>query len=322
MKVAEFKFTAEGPPVRLDLFLSRHTGQSRVFVQTQIKKDHVRVNGAPATKAALALKAGDHVEITFPVADSAFPNLVPVAGRLEVLFEDDDFLAVNKEAGVVVHPAVGHRGDTLVHHLLHYFREKSAFAELSDTRPGIVHRLDKGTSGVILIAKNRFAQEELSRQFKDRVVKKEYECLVWGNPAPTGTIELAIGRHNWDRKKISSKSKTPRPAKTQWKNQRSFANFSWLAVYPHTGRTHQIRVHLSETGFPIVGDTLYETRSVQGKMKKISLPAIEFLSKDPGIFLHAKILTLKQPRSQAEIRIEAPRPQFFSDFLTLLNAEK
>ena len=301
---------------RLDLFLSRVTGLSRMFVQTQVKKGHVQINGTPQKKPSTSVKSGDEIRALFQQA--VFPTVEPIPATLDVLYEDSDLMAINKAQGLVVHPAPGHRGETLVHHLLYYFKMDNRFVSLDTSRPGIIHRLDRGTSGVILIAKQRHAQEELSRQFKAREIKKEYECIVWGDAGLFGSSDLPIGRHRWDRKRMSTRSPDGRPAKTDWKRVTPFKHFSHLNVFPHTGRTHQIRVHLSAKGHPILGDKLYETRSVQGKKSHLAEKVKASLELIPETFLHAKAVTFCHPSTKELIRVEAKRPPRFEECLTLL----
>lgn len=307
-----FSFTVDDS-VRADLFLSRKTGQSREFVQEQIKAERVLRNGAILTKAAQKVVPGD--VLTGHFEERPASNLTPVEFPLEVLHEDADLIVINKPQDMVVHPAVGYTGPTLVHYLLHYLKHDSRFPELSDTRPGIVHRLDRGTSGVILIAKNRPALESLSAQFKDRQVKKQYEALVWGKMKEKGMFQSEIGRDTKDRKKMSSKTNKGREAVTEYQLGRAYAHFSHVALFPLTGRTHQLRVHLSEAGFPIVGDPLYSKRAA-GR-KRAHLPeairgAVEAL-KHP--FLHARRLDFTHPVTKKLIRCEASRPKEFDAFL-------
>jgi 23S rRNA pseudouridine1911/1915/1917 synthase len=218
---------------------------------------------------------------------------------------------------VVVHPAAGHRGETLVHHLLHYLKNDSAFREISEDRPGIVHRLDRGTSGVLLVAKNRAVQENLSRQFKHRTIKKEYECVCWGVPRPEGTVDTPIGRDTRDRKKMSSRTASGRAALTRWKTHQAFRHFAHLALFPHTGRTHQLRVHLAESGFPIVGDALY------GRARRPILPprVTALVDATSETYLHARRLTLLHPTRGESMTLEAHRPGVFEAFLQLLRKD-
>jgi 23S rRNA pseudouridine1911/1915/1917 synthase len=309
-------FKVEADASRLDLFLARRSGQSREFVKQQILKGNVAVNEAPALKASQILTSGDQVSVTFH--EDQRLELTAVKGELEVLYEDSDLLVINKAQGVVVHPAQGHRGETLVHHLLYYFQNQPEFSSLSPVRPGIVHRLDRGTSGVILIAKNRSAQEGLCRGFKDRLMKKEYESLVWGKMKSSGgKFHSLIGRHVTDRKKMSAKTQEGREAVTRWQKEKTFDRFTHVRLLPETGRTHQLRVHLSEGGFAIVGDDLYGRRGstrFQGLPPKIR----EALESVKYPFLHARSLTFSPPKTGESLHVEAARPKIFDQVLKLL----
>ena len=314
-----FRYTVDAAGPRLDVFLAKASGTSREFVQEQIEAGRVLVDGAPAVKASRKLRAGEVVSGVF--VEDTETDLVPVARPLHVLHEDADFLVLNKEQGVVVHPATGHRGETLVHYLLHHLARAESFRDLSPTRPGIVHRLDRGTSGILLIAKNRAAQERLSAQFKARQVKKEYEAVVWNVPRfPSGTFDSPLGRDRKDRKRMSSKSAEPRAALTRWRRAETFAHFCHVALFPETGRTHQLRVHLCEAGHPIVGDDLYGLRT-QGRRDGLS-PAIRAaLDATTQTYLHARRLELDHPRTGERLAFEAPRPENFERFLHLLRQE-
>lgn len=316
MSVTEsFQFNAEASE-RLDQFLARASGQSRAFVQRHIDEGRVRVNGQIPRKAGEKLKAGDCVTGAFAAPPPS--ELAPEKGDLDILFEDEELLALNKPQGVAVHPAPGHRTGTVVHFLLHHLKDQPFFHSPDSARPGIVHRLDLGTSGVLVIAKTRRAQEGLSGQFKSRTIKKQYECLAWGDPGSSGRIELPIGRHRIDRKRMSSRSTKTRDALTDWQRISRFSNVTHLALFPRTGRTHQLRVHLSESGHPIVGDSLYMRRSAQGWRGKLRPEVASFVDTIKHPFLHAKRLTLSHPVSGETLVFEAPHPAAFSELLTML----
>ena len=213
-----FQFTVQTNGLRLDAFLASQLENSRSFIQEQIKAGQVSINGAVQTKPGLRLKSGDNVEGSLSHTEPLL--LSPIKGPLDILHEDDDILVINKSQGLVVHPAPGLEDPTLVHFLLHYMQQDPNFVASSEDRPGIVHRLDRGTSGVILVAKHRIALEKLSAQFKNREVRKEYWAVVWGRPPLQGKVETAIGRDLRNRKKISSQSNHPKPALTHWKTQK------------------------------------------------------------------------------------------------------
>lgn len=310
----------EGDISRLDVFLVTQTGRSRMFLKEQIEAGNVTINGTPCLKTSSKVRPGDRVSFRFKEAAPA--DLEPVDGSLAILFEDESLLVINKRQGDVVHPGAGHRGHTLVNYLLHHLRDVSTFAEQGTgenaERPGIVHRLDRGTSGVMIVAKSRQVQETLSRQFKDRLVKKEYEAVVWGKPGDRSIWRSSIGRDPNDRKKMSSKSERGRDSVTRWERQRAFQHFAHLVLFPHTGRTHQIRVHCAEAGFPIVGDSLYGRNKTPVRLRGLDEEIANLAAALPETLLHARALTFLHPLTQKEQRIEAARPDAFTQFLELL----
>ncbi len=291
-----------------------------MFLKEQIEAGHVMVNDKPVTKVSGKVRPGD--KVSFHFVEATVTDLEPVDGKLTVLFEDESVLVINKRQGDVVHPGAGYRAHTLVNYLLYHLRDVSTFAEQKtgeiEERPGIVHRLDRGTSGVMIVAKSRLVQETLSRQFKDRLVKKEYEAIVWGKPGNRSIWRSDIGRDPYDRKKMSSKSDRGRDSITKWERARAFQHFAHLILYPHTGRTHQIRVHCSEAGFPIVGDALYGRNSTPVRLRGLAEEIANLAAAQPETLLHARALTFHHPVTGAEQRIEAPRPDSFNTFLGLL----
>lgn len=301
---------------RLDLYLASKTGKSRSFIQDQLKAGKVHLNDQKALKASTRLNVGD--KISFELDSDTPSSLTPVPGNLEILFEDEHFLVLNKAQGVVIHPAPGHSSDTLVHHLLHYLGQEQLFQTPTDIRPGIVHRLDKGTSGVLLIAKNREIQEALSAQFKERTVTKIYECVVWGQLTKDGTLRSSIGRDRVHRKKMSSKTKKARSAETRFSPKNTFRHVTHLEVHPLTGRTHQIRVHLSEFGHSILGDPLYGKGITAKRISDMDVELADLIRNTPHTFLHARAIHLFHPKSRDPLYFEAPRPAVFDHLLDLL----
>lgn len=302
---------------RLDRILAKLTGLSRALVSENILRGSLKLNGVIVTKQSHPVEEGDRIEGT--LMDSQPSEILPVAFPLSILHEDADILVINKAQGTVVHPAKSHRGDTLVHYILGHLERHSEFKLLKGERPGIIHRLDKGTSGVIVIAKNRHALEFVSRQFKDRSIQKTYECIVWGNMAESGSFSHSIGRSSVDPRRMSLKARRARTALTYWTRLRAFRHFSHLEVIPKTGRTHQIRVHLSEGGNPIVGDPLYSRERIQ---KRISAgpEILQFIDSTCNTFLHARSLRLLHPTSGETLTISAPRPSLFDKALDLLDS--
>jgi 23S rRNA pseudouridine1911/1915/1917 synthase len=281
---------APGEHPRLDRYLALHlVDHSRSAIQRWIAEGLVTVNGQP-TKASRKLADGEQVRLVIPppVPDT----LIPEARPLSILYEDGDILVLNKAAGEVVHPAPGHRTGTLVHAILAHCSDLAGVG--GKLRPGVVHRLDKDTSGVLLVAKNDLAFRRLQEQFKGREVRKTYLALVAGRLAqPRGVVDAPIGRDPKQRKRMAVVS-WGRPAVTRYRVLRAVGDASLLEVQPLTGRTHQIRVHLAFLGHPVVGDAVYARRG---------LPRIA-----PRQFLHAWRIAFRHPTSDEEIEFRAPLP--------------
>ena len=269
------RFVAEEAGSRLDRFVGEKCPElSRTQAQKLIGDGHITVNGH-AAKSSLKLNPGDRVEVVIPPTPPS--PLSPEEMPLTILYEDDDLLVVEKPAGLAVHPAPGHPGHTLLNAVLSHFPH---LAELSDSlRPGVVHRLDKDTSGVMLVAKNKAAQADLINQFKSRSITKAYLALVKGRLTPErGLIEAAIGRDPRHRKRMAVVT-GGREARTEYQVIKYLGDCTLLEVVPETGRTHQIRVHLAAIGYPVVGDAVYGVKSTH-------------LSRQ---FLHASRLGFKLP---------------------------
>lgn len=276
---------------RLDQFLRRELPEhSRAFLQKLIEQGHILVNGR-APKASYKVRAGDEVTLEIPPPRPLETRAEDIP--LDVLFEDDDLIVVNKPAGLVVHPAAGNYEHTLVNALLHHCRGRLAGIGGVE-RPGIVHRLDKGTSGCIVVAKTDVAHQALIAQFKSRAVKKIYRAICWGEfERPSGRIETVIGRSGRDRKKMSARVARGRPAVTDYRVLKQFAEFASVELHIHTGRTHQIRVHMAHIGHPVVGDATYGRKS--------EIPVARPL-------LHAYKLGFTHPRTQRLVEFTAPVP--------------
>jgi 23S rRNA pseudouridine1911/1915/1917 synthase len=275
--------------VRLDRYVCQRLPElSRSRVQKLIADGHITVNGRPA-KPGLRLNTGDRIEVTVPPAPPS--RLEPEDIPLDILYEDDDLLVVDKPAGLTVHPAPGHPGHTLVNALLAHLPR---LADNGDAlRPGIVHRLDKDTSGVMLVAKNGKAQADLAGQFKSHTVSKSYLVLVKGHLTPeTGIIEAAIGRDPSHRQRMAIVA-GGREARTEYQVIRYIRDYTLLEVRPKTGRTHQIRVHLAAIGFPVVGDKIYGVRS-------------PFLGRQ---FLHASRLGFSLPSTGEYVEFKSELPE-------------
>jgi 23S rRNA pseudouridine1911/1915/1917 synthase len=302
---------------RLDRFVAAHCPElSRTRVQELIESGLVRIDGAPAKKGAAKLREGQKVsvEVTERPAIVAAAEAIP----LDVLYEDEDVIAINKAAGMTVHAGAGNVSGTLVNALLG--RGQSLSQAGDPLRPGIVHRLDKETSGVILVAKNDAAHAKLGEAFRQRAIKKTYIALVQGVLAEkSGRIELAIGRDPIHRTRMTTQRKSwhgeaianPREARTDWKALAKIDSTTLVEVQLHTGRTHQIRVHFSALKHPVVGDTLYGAAR-ELRVGKLDLPPLE------RNFLHAARLGFAQPRTSAWIEVRAPLPGELHEYLKKL----
>jgi len=300
----------EGDGVRLDRFLaSVLPDHSRSHIQRLIKEGQVRVGGREA-KANHPVKTGQAITIDLPEPLDPVPQ--PEALPLPILYQDEDLIVVDKPAGMVVHPAAGHASGTLVNALLHHVDDLSGIG--GEKRPGIVHRLDRGTSGLMVVAKHDAAHAELSRQFHDREVEKEYFALVWGVVAAGRRIDEPIGRDPSNRKKMSARARRSREAVTRIVRAEQIRVLTLLQVAIHTGRTHQIRVHLSAIGHPIVGDPLYGGvhRRVPGDLR-----AVTHLERP---FLHAARLVFTHPRDGRRMDFASPLPDDLQRVLDELRA--
>jgi 23S rRNA pseudouridine1911/1915/1917 synthase len=292
--------------VRLDRFLvSVLPRQSRSQIQRLIKDGHIRVDGREA-KANQPVKTGQAVTVDSP--EPIDPTPQPEALEIPILYQDHDIIVVDKPAGMVVHPAAGHAGGTLVNALLHHVDDLSGIG--GEKRPGIVHRLDRGTSGLMVVAKHDQAHEELSRQFHDREVEKEYFALVWGEVMAGRRIDAPIGRDPSNRKKMSARARRTREAVTRiLRAEHLNPALTLLQVAIHTGRTHQIRVHLSAIGHPVVGDAVYGGvhRRVPGDIR-----AVARLERP---FLHAAKLAFMHPVEHRRMEFTSPLPADLQDVL-------
>jgi len=292
---------------RLDVFLTACLPEfSRSRIQGLIRNGSVCVGGEPVTKTGRDLEAGDRVEIRIPAPVPS--GLVAENIHLDIIFENDDLLVVNKPAGMVVHPSPGHDRGTLVHAILGHVPGLEGIG--GEERPGIVHRLDKETSGLIVVAKNEQAHRWLQDQFRNRSVEKIYLALVDGKPpTPSGRVEAPIGRNSTHRKLMSVvQQEKGRVAVSEYRTLESFPDHTLLEVHPLTGRTHQIRVHMAFLGCPITGDTIY------GKKK----PSIDL----DRHFLHAYKLKIILPGEQQPRVFEARLPEELDSVLEMLRNEK
>ncbi|MFP3854860.1 MAG: RluA family pseudouridine synthase [Anaerolineales bacterium] len=303
MNARELSLKAEGVG-RLDVILTELAPElSRSRWQRLIKAGEVRVDGEVVTKPAQEITGGEQIKARIPPPKQS--HLQPESIPLDIIYEDNHILVVNKPAGMVVHPAAGHQTGTLVHAALAHAPDIQGVGGLR--RPGIVHRLDKDTSGVIVMAKDDQAHQNLQAQFKKRSVRKEYLALVDGRPpTPSGRIEAPIGRDPRHRQRMAVLPGQGRPSTTVYHTEQNFRNHSLLRVYPETGRTHQIRVHLAFLKCPVVGDTTYGRRSASLEVERQ--------------LLHAASLRFRPPGENEEQTFEAPLPGDFQRTLEALSA--
>ncbi len=307
-EIREFTVGPEDSGARLDVFLARHMPDwSRSQIQRQIRSGMVTVGARTAYKAGEEVSGGQRVNIRAARHElRAIPEDLP----LDIVYEDDDLVVVNKPAGMVTHVGAGVKSGTLVNALLHHVRTLSQTG--GDLRPGIVHRLDRMTSGLVIAAKNDFAHRKLAEQFKAREIHKTYLALVHGCvPADRGEIRRPVGRDPRRRVRMRAGGVHPREAETAYRVMRRFEHFTLVEAEPRTGRTHQLRVHFSSLGHPVVGDTMY------GAPARLQLEGTEEKTLARN-FLHAAAVEFRHPRSGEAVRLEAPLPRELQDFLARL----
>ena len=303
-------------PERLDVFLTHHVeNATRSRVQRAIREGTVLVDGCVA-RPSHSVTPGEHIRVTLPSPppQRAEPEHIP----LDIVYEDDDLIVLNKPAGMVVHPAHGNRTGTLVNALLHHVRGLAGVG--TEGRPGIVHRLDKDTSGLLVVAKNEHAHAFLARQFAERSIVREYHALVWGHlTGRSGLIEANLGRSKSDRKKMAvvAGGKT---AATEYTRLEEFPFLSLVRLKLRTGRTHQIRVHLAHVGHPVFGDPVYNGRRIMaGNRSSRQKAEVQNLLKVlPRQALHAKTLGFVHPSTRKSMMFDSPLPADMAAVLSLL----
>ena len=305
MEQREFIVEQETAGQRIDRFLSgEDTGLSRSALQALVAEGHVQCNGKTVAKS-LKLKAGDTVLLEIPDAKpiEAVPQDIP----LEIVYEDAHLLVVNKPKGMVVHPAPGNPDGTLVNALLWHCGD-SLSGIGGERRPGIVHRIDKDTSGLIIAAKNDFAHQFLSAQLSDHTLGREYEAVVHGGfRDDAGTVDAPIGRHPVDRKRMAVTPKNSKPAVTHYEVIARYRGYTRILCRLETGRTHQIRVHMASIGHPLLGDGVYGAPCPEKGLE--------------GQCLHARRLKFIHPRTGQLVRLEAPLPEYFTQVISRLGNE-
>ena len=288
-------FIADAAGQRLDAFLANALpNMSRSAVQKLLENSCVMLNGKPGKKND-RVNEGDEIQVTLPE-----PKKLDVEAKdipLDIVYEDDDVLVINKPKGLVVHPAAGHNDDTLVNGLL--FARADALSGINGVlRPGIVHRIDKDTSGLLAVAKNDLAHTVLASQLKDHTMARTYEAIVCGSfREDSGTVDAPIGRHPTDRKKMCVTQRNSKEAVTHWEVVARYRGYTHVRCRLETGRTHQIRVHMAHIGHPILGDTVYGHKKPE-------------LGQDSQC-LHAGILCFRHPRDGRPVMVMAPLPDYF-----------
>ena len=293
---------ADIPGERLDAFLARAAeNMSRSAAQKLIEEGAVRRNGKPGKKND-KLNVGDAIEYEIPEPKEA--EIPPREIPLDIVYEDEDVVVINKPKGLVVHPAAGHQDDTLVNGLLYAMGEDLSGIN-GELRPGIVHRIDKDTSGLLAVAKNDYAHRMLASQLKDHTMARTYEAIVCGSlREDSGTVDAPIGRHPSDRKKMCVTQRNSRSAVTHWEVVTRYRGYTHIRCRLETGRTHQIRVHMAYIGHPILGDTVYgHKRAELGQSSQC---------------LHAGALCFSHPRDGRPVMVFAPLPEYFQEVLRKL----
>ena len=302
MELFRFEITEDLEDERIDKCLSMLIDSlSRSFIQKLIKEEAVTVDGLPV-KGSYRVKADDVVEFELP--ESVEPDIEPENIPLDILYEDKDVIVVNKPKGMVVHPAAGHYSDTLVNALMYHCGD-----ELSGIngymRPGIVHRIDKDTTGSIIACKSNAAHYSIAAQLKEHSITRRYEAVCWGSlKEDEGIIDRPIGRHPSDRKRMAVRERGGKHAVTHYRVLRRFDNYTYIECTLETGRTHQIRVHMASIGHPLLGDEIYSNRKCPFHLQ--------------GQMLHAKTLGFIHPATGEYVEVEAPLPEYFSHLLEIL----
>lgn len=305
MKMESFEVEAEQEGERLDKFLSIiYPEFSRAFFQKLIKSKQVSVNETPQ-KASYCVKIDDIVTVEIP--DAVETTIEPENIPLDILYEDDDVLIVNKPKGMVAHPSAGHYSGTLVNAIMYHCKDTLSGIN-GEIRPGIVHRIDMDTTGSLIVCKNDEAHVNIAQQIKEHSVNRIYVGIVCGYvKEDSGTVEGAIGRHPIERKKMAINEKNGKPAITHYKVLERFKNYTYMQFKLETGRTHQIRVHMASIGHPLLGDTLYS--SGRSPFKHLQ-----------GQCLHAKTIGFIHPKTGEYMEYSAPLPEYFEKLLCLLKS--
>ena len=292
----------ENQQMRLDKYLAEQfPEQTRSYLQKLIKEGQVLVNGK-TVKSGYQLSKGDEVSVTIPEPKEL--DVEPQKMDLDIVYEDEDVILINKPKGMVVHPAPGHTTDTLVNGLLYHCKDNLSGIN-GVARPGIVHRIDRDTTGILIVCKNDMSHNSIAAQLKEHSINRRYRALVHGNlKEDTGTVEGPIGRHPVERKKMAINERNGKPAVTHYTVLERFGNYTLIECKLETGRTHQIRVHMTSIGHPLVGDEVYGPAKCPFKLQ--------------GQCLHAMVLGFVHPRTGEYMEFSADLPEYFEDFLKKL----
>ena len=292
----------ENQQMRLDKYLAEQfPEQTRSYLQKLIKEGQVLVNGK-TVKSGYQLSKGDEVSVTIPEPKEL--DVEPQKMNLDIVYEDEDVILINKPKGMVVHPAPGHTTDTLVNGLLYHCKDNLSGIN-GVARPGIVHRIDRDTTGILIVCKNDMSHNSIAAQLKEHSINRRYRALVHGNlKEDTGTVEGPIGRHPVDRKKMAINERNGKPAVTHYTVLERFGNYTLSECKLETGRTHQIRVHMTSIGHPLVGDEVYGPAKCPFKLQ--------------GQCLHAMVLGFVHPRTGEYMEFSADLPEYFEDLLKKL----
>ena len=305
MKESLFTVASEDINKRIDKYLSEQIAErSRSYLQKLIKDGAVCVNG-DVVKANYKVVDGDEIKVTIPEAIE--PDITPEDIALEIVYEDDDILVVNKPKGMVVHPSAGHYSGTLVNALLFHCQDNLSGIN-GVLRPGIVHRIDMDTTGLLLVCKNDHAHQFISEQLHEHSITRKYRALVWNNiTEDEGVVDKPIGRHPNERKKMSTHAKVSKAAITHYRVLERFGKFCYIECILETGRTHQIRVHMASIGHAVVGDETYGNARAKTPFKT------------QGQCLHAMVLGFIHPRTKEYMEFEAPLPDYFKNIIDKLS---
>ena len=297
--------SAEHSGIRIDRFLSEQLPEhSRSYIQKLIKDGQVSIGGK-AVKSNYKIAGTEEISLLVP--DQVLPDILPEDIPLDILYEDQDLIVVNKPKGMVVHPAAGHYSGTLVNALMYHCKDDLSGIK-GVMRPGIVNRIDRNTTGSLLVCKNDFAHNAIAEQLKVHSITRKYRAIVHGNlKNDQGTVDAPIGRHPIDRKKMAIEPRNGRDAITHYRVLERFGNYTYIECQLETGRTHQIRVHMSSIHHPIVGDDVYG-------------PAKCPFSGLQGQTLHAQVLGFIHPRTGEYMEFSAPLPEYFENLLTKLRS--